>query len=152
MLLAGALAGLVPSARKGFWPSIGALLFGSGGFATFVGVGLSWRSFRIARLFAHRPSVLRHGSYRIALGGGNGQPALLVHANGTDDEAVCSVSAFAGKYRRIEQGDHDMRIVGDPTRWAVLINGSSNDLVVIKRPWNRIWGRKLKKYATAPPE
>ena len=28
MLLAGALAGLVPPARKGFWPSIGALLFG----------------------------------------------------------------------------------------------------------------------------
>ena len=151
VLLVGMLAGLVPTSPKGFWPSIGTLVFGVGGFATVVGVGLSGRSLRIARLLARRTMVLRHCSYRIAPRGGNGQPALLVHANATADEAVCSVSAFVGKYRRIEQGDYDMRIVGDPTRWAVLINGPTDELVVIKRPWNRMWGRALKKHAAVPP-
>jgi hypothetical protein len=119
-----------------------------GGLAFFMGMSTLVRSCRMSALFKRTAWTQRRAAYRIAPIGGNGQPALVIKEDGSGGEAVCSVSATAGRYHQLEQGpDIPLLVVGNPRRWSVIAPPELHVLLVAKRPWMPFWGRKLREYA-----
>lgn len=123
---------------------------GIGGLAFVVGVGGLLRGARIRWLLSRRPWIRRRCRYRIAPLGANGQPALIIRADGERPEAVCSVSTTVRHYRKLPQGDVDLQVCGNPRRWAVVAPPDLGVLVVVKRPLVPGWSRLLRKWAEGP--
>ena len=119
-----------------------------GGVALLTGsIGL-WRSWRAKRLLGRQPWLRRHAAYRIARGGRNGQPALVVHADAHGDEAVCSIPATVWRYRRMPQGAHiAILVAGNPRRWSVVAPPDAAVLLIAKRPWVPLWRWQLRRLA-----
>lgn len=115
-----------------------------------LGLGGLFHCSRVKRLLSRQPWVLRRASYRIAPGGANGQPALLVWRDDDHPEAVCSVSTTARRYRQLPRGPNEpLLIAGDPQRWAVAAPPDFRVLLVVKHPVIPRWSRRLRKIATA---
>ncbi len=119
-----------------------------GGLALGVGLWGLLRSLRMGYLLGREPWARRRARYRIAPLGRNGQPALLIKPDENGSEAVCSVSATVWGYRQLDEGsDIPLLVVGNPRRWSVVAPPDVRLLLVAKRPWLPLWGRKLRKYA-----
>ena len=119
-----------------------------GGLAFFTGMSTLLRSHRMSALFKRSAWTERRAAYRIAPIGVNGQPALVIKEDGSGGEAVCSISATAGRYQHLDQGpDIPLLVVGNPMRWSVIAPPELHVLLVAKRPWMPFWRRKLREYA-----
>lgn len=151
LVVATVVIGAAPDGDpKGVGGAIAFVGMGIGGVAFAAGVLGLWRSTRMRWMLHRHGWIERRAMYRIAPLGANGQPALLIKADDFGGEAVCSVPATVWRYRQLEQGrDILLLVVGNPRRWSVVAPHDQHILLVAKRPWIPLWGRQLRKYATA---
>jgi len=111
-----------------------------GTMALAVGLWVQVRALRLRRLLSHNPWHPR--PFRIDPGGMNGQPILLLAPDGSEPEAVLSMSTAAGLRWRALDGVDEVWIAGDPrSRFAVAAPAGPGDLIIVKRAWGR-WVRR----------
>ena len=80
--------------------------------------------------------------------GANGQPALLLEASDEEPEAVVSVATTVFRWH-VLHGAEVLWVVGDPrSRFAAVAARGGQYVVVVKRPWSRWWGNRLRRIAT----
>lgn len=122
-----------------------ALVFGIG-----MGTTGLMRIARIRRLGQRQGWRLRDARFRV-VGGGNGQPALVLDATPEEPEAVLSVSTTVFRWGALH-GASRLWVTGDPTtRFAAVATEAFDSVLVVKRPLFSPWRTRLRNIATGEP-
>jgi hypothetical protein len=120
-------------------------VFGAMGF-TFGGVGLV-RVVRVRRISRVSGWRQRKAQFRV-VGGGNGQPGLLLEADESEPEAVLGVATTVFRWNALA-GKKTLWVTGDPlTRFAAVATPDFAHVIVVKRPLLPWWRRRLRRIAT----
>jgi hypothetical protein len=115
-----------------------------------MGVGLGAvglvRTVRVQRLVARSGWRQRRARFRV-VGGGNGQPGLVLLPGGDEPEAVLSVSTTVFRWGALE-GHDSLWLTGDPlSRFAAVATPSRDVVIVVKRPILGWWRRRVRRIA-----
>lgn len=139
-LLGGALIsriGVVAGAAT-VWGAMG-LVFGI--------VGLV-RVARIRRLSSSAGWRKRSALFDV-IGGGNGQPALMLTADGVEAEAVLGIATTVFRWNAL-RGTDWLWVTGNPlSRFAAVATPDGAHVIVVKRPIVRWWRKRLRRIATS---
>jgi len=115
-----------------------------GTMALAVGLWVQVRALRLRRLLSRNPWHPR--PFGIGPGGWNGQAALLLAPDGSEPEAVLSISTMVFRWREFD-GVDEVWIAGNPTsRFAVAAPAGPGDLMIVKQPR---WAKRLARIANA---
>jgi hypothetical protein len=118
----------------------------SGVMAMGVGVVGVIRTIRIRRLSERQGWRRREARFRV-VGGGNGQPALVLLPSPAEGEAVLSVSTTVFRWGALD-GSDTVWLTGDPqTRFAAVGTADFGAIIVVKRPIVKWWRSRLRRIA-----
>jgi hypothetical protein len=146
--LGGVVAAITGALLASAVAGVGAIvsLFGLMAFATGV-VGVL-RTMRITRLVQTQGWRCRSSRFRV-IGGGNGQPALMLWATASEPEAVLSVSTTVFRWGAFSNAK-SVWLTGDPgTRFAAVATPDFGTVIVVKRSLLKSWKRRLRRIATS---
>jgi hypothetical protein len=108
-------------------------------------VGLT-RTVRLRRLVERHGWRRREARFRV-VGGGNGQPGLVLLPSKDEPEAVLSVSTTV--FRRGALAGHEwLWLTGDPlSRFAAVSTPDRDTAIITKRPMIGLWRQRLRRIA-----
>jgi hypothetical protein len=102
------------------------------------------RVYRLASRSGWRP---RKAAFNV-VGGGNGQPALVLMADGGEPEAVLAVATTVFRWGALH-GAESLWVTGNPlSRFAAVATPDGAHVVVVKRPLLPWWRARLRRIAT----
>ena len=138
-VIVGAL--LVPASE-----AIGSSIVIVGLMGLGLGVAGLVRTLRIERLVAREGWRRRQARFRV-VGGGNGQPGLVLLAAGAEPEAVLTVATTVFRWGALN-GHDVLWLTGDPqSRFAAVATPALDVAIVVKRPVVARWRTRIRRIA-----
>ena len=118
-----------------------------GAMGLVVGVVGLVRVARIRRLSTSAGWRRRSAMFKV-VGGGNGQPALILTGDGVEPEAVLGVATTVLRWNALGGTDW-LWVTGNPlSRFAAVATPDGAHVIVVKRPILRWWRNRLRRIAT----